>query len=98
VLVPGGHWTKTDPDSGRLDAEPAVPKIGASASIGTWLGSLLATHGVDTVLVAARRRQDASDRGRRSAGELRHLRALDCLGDRALPPHEQPVRHGGQVR
>lgn len=90
VLIEGSPWTEIDPDLGRLDTEPVIAKVGASAFFGTSLRSLLAAHGIDTVLVAG-----ATTSGCVRATVVDAVQegydtfvVVDCVGDRALPPHE----------
>jgi maleamate amidohydrolase len=93
VLSEGSPWTELDPDLGRLDSEPVIAKVGASAFFGTSLRSLLAAHHVDTVLVAG-----ATTSGCVRATVVDAVQEgydtfvlVDCVADRAQSPHESSL-------
>lgn len=86
----GSRWVELDPRLKRRPGEPVVFKRGVSAFFGTHVASLLVAHRVDTVIVAGATTSgcvrasvvDAVQHG------FHTLVARECVGDRALDPHE----------
>lgn len=79
VLEPGSPWVEIDPRIAPREGEPVLSKHFASAFFGTTLASLLASAGVDTVVVA----------GASTSGCVRAT-ALDAMqhGYRVVVPRE----------
>lgn len=79
LLAPGTRWPRIDERIAPRDGEPVLSKLFASAFFGTALGSLLASHGCDTVVVT----------GASTSGCVRAT-AVDALqhGYRVLVPRE----------
>jgi nicotinamidase-related amidase len=90
VLRAGSEWVEIDSRLGRLESEPILAKVGASAFFGTPLASMLAAASVDTVLVTG---ATTSGCVRASAVDaVQHgfntFVVTDCVVDRASGPHE----------
>lgn len=90
LLAPGTRWPQIDARIAPLEGEPVLSKLFASAFYGTALGSLLASHGCDTVVVTG-----ASTSGcvRATAVDaLQHgyrvLVPRDAVADRAQGAHD----------
>jgi maleamate amidohydrolase len=79
VLEPGSGWVEIDPRIAPAEGEPVLSKYFASAFFGTTLASLLASAGVDTVVVT----------GASTSGCVRAT-ALDAMqhGYRVVVPRE----------
>ena len=100
IKVPGMLTLRDAPASAIVpQLAPRMASRGAqdtpSAFYGTMLAAWLAQRGVQTLLVAGATTSGcvARQRGRRDVGGFRPLMLSDCVGDRALGPHEgQPVR------
>lgn len=89
-LQVGGHWVEIDPRLEPGEGETVVLKKGASAFFGTNLASILITQVVDSVVLCG-----ATTSGciRATAVDLLQygwptLVPRECVGDRALAPHE----------
>ena len=90
VLQRGSRWVKIDPSLKRRRNEVVIEKQYASAFFGTPLASTLHAQGVDTLIVAG---CTTSGCVRATAVDgLQHgLRVIvprECVGDRAVGPHE----------
>ena len=90
TLAPGTRWPRIDDRIAPRPGEPVLVKLFASAFFGTALGALLTAHGCDTVIVTG-----ASTSGCVRATvvdacshNLRTVVVTDCVGDRAMGPHE----------
>ena len=79
VLEPGSPWVEIDPRIAPVEGEPVLSKHFASAFFGTTLASVLASAGVDTVVVT----------GASTSGCVRAT-ALDAMqhGYRVVVPRE----------
>ena len=79
VLEPGSPWVEIDPRVAPVEGEPVLSKHFASAFFGTTLASVLASAGVDTVVVT----------GASTSGCVRAT-ALDAMqhGYRVVVPRE----------
>jgi nicotinamidase-related amidase len=89
-LTPGSPWVEIDDRLGRLESEPVVAKVGASAFFGTPVHAMLVTAGVDTVLVLG---TTTSGCVRASVVDsVQHgfptFLVTDCCADRSAGPHE----------
>jgi maleamate amidohydrolase len=89
-LTLGSTWVELDPRLGRREGEPVVLKKAASAFFGTNLTSLLAAHGVDSVILCG---ATTSGCVRATAVDLVQygyptVVPRECVGDRAEAPHE----------
>lgn len=89
-LTVGSRWVRLDPRLGRRPGEPVVYKRGPSAFFGTDVASLLVARHVDTVIVAG-----ATTSGCVRASVVDAMQygfhtvvPRECVGDRALQPHE----------
>jgi nicotinamidase-related amidase len=89
-MTEGSPAVAIDPRLGRLDSEPLVVKRAASAFAGTGLASLLATLGVDTLVVTGATTSGcirATVADACAAGYVT-LVPESCVGDRHQGPHE----------
>jgi maleamate amidohydrolase len=89
-LTPGSPWVEIDDRLGRLESEPVVAKVGASAFFGTPVHAMLVAAGVDTVLVLG-----ATTSGCVRASVVDSVQhgfptfvVTDCCADRSAGPHE----------
>ncbi|MFF0291814.1 isochorismatase family protein [Streptomyces sp. NPDC005262] len=90
VLTEGSDWVETDRRLGRSAGEPVVVKRAASAFAGTGLATMLATLGADSLIVTGATtsgcvRATAVDA---CAAGYPAFVVADCVGDRAVGPHE----------
>ena len=90
TLEAGSPWVEIDARIAPRPEEPVLNKLYASAFFGTPLGSLLAAHQCDSVIVTG-----ASTSGcvRATAVDVvqhgyRPVVPRECVGDRAQAPHE----------
>ena len=90
TLAPGTRWPRVDDRIAPRPAEPVLRKLFASAFFGTPLASMLAAHGVDTVIVTG-----ASTSGCVRATVVDALQhgyrvvvPREAVADRAAGPHE----------
>ncbi|ABG05662.1 N-carbamoylsarcosine amidase [Rubrobacter xylanophilus DSM 9941] len=86
----GSRWVEIDPRLERREEETVIVKKGASAFFGTNLSAILASLGVDSVVLCG---ATTSGCVRATAVDLlQHgypaLVPRECVGDRAAPPHE----------
>ncbi len=89
-LKVGSRWVEIDPRLDRRDGEPVVLKKGASAFFGTTLPAILASRGVDSVILCG---ATTSGCVRATAVDLLQygypsVVPRECVGDRASAPHE----------
>ena len=90
ILRTGSEAVALDPRLPRASEDLVISKVGASAFSGTHLASLLASRGVDTVIACG-----ATTSGCLRATVVDAIQAgfapivpLQCVGDRATPPHD----------
>ena len=86
----GSRWVEIDPRLERREEETVIVKKGASAFFGTNLSAILASLGVDSVVLCG---ATTSGCVRATAVDLlQHgypaLVPRECVGVRAAPPHE----------
>lgn len=104
-LVAGSRWVELDPRLGRRPGEIVIKKKYASAFFATDLASLLATQGVDTLIVTGCTTSgcvratvvDALQYG------LHAIVPVEAVGDRATVPHQanlfdMDAKYGDVVR
>jgi N-formylmaleamate deformylase len=90
ILRTGSEAVALDPRLPRAPGDVVVSKVGASAFSGTHLAALLASRGIDTVIACG-----ATTSGCLRATVVDAIQAgfapivpLQCVGDRAMPPHD----------
>jgi nicotinamidase-related amidase len=90
LLRKGSDAVALDPRLPRAPGDCIISKVGASAFSGTPLASLLAARGVDTVIACG-----TTTSGCLRATVVDAIQAgfvpvvpRECVGDRAMPPHE----------
>jgi maleamate amidohydrolase len=89
-MVLGSRWVEIDDRLRPREGEPVILKKFSSGFLGTNLGSLLTSQGIDTVIIAGcstsgcvrATAHDACSYG------FRTIVARECVGDRAPEPHE----------
>ena len=90
VLQRGSRWVELDPRLGRLPSEALLEKKFASCFFGTHLGSLLNFKQVDTLIVVGFTTSGCVRASVVDAlqGGLRVIVPRECVGDRAIGPHQ----------
>jgi N-formylmaleamate deformylase len=90
ILRTGSDAVALDPRLPRAPGDLVISKVGASAFSGTHLASLLASRGVDTLIACG-----ATTSGCLRATVVDAIQSgfapvvpLQCVGDRATPPHD----------
>ncbi len=89
-LTVGSPWVEIDPYLQRLESEPLIAKLGASAFFGTPLQAMLVARRIDTVFVTGATTSgcvratvvDAVQHG------FNTFIVTDCIADRSQEPHE----------
>ncbi len=86
------------PELAPAPGELVLRKQGASAFFGTGLAAWLTHHGADTVVVAGCTTSGCVRASVVDAMQhnFRTLVATDCVGDRAIPPHQASLFDMGQ--